>query len=375
MYEEDLSSAIRVLPPARDVAAAAIARSDLDTWSHLVSAVREGLTDTLVIWDKESGGLQEWFTNEVRSFVEFLLESSQKHGHLSASEDVTRMTSHLLTQAVRWHAELPASELVIMVVRQTKWCLDRRLTPQVESLVQTLAKVAALKNSDPWPDAAAALKQVGEWIARAEPVEETFAEFVYYSDPFASYVEALHGLLKHAATLGSMDLISEIGLACEVTLARAWAARSCHEIIVLAVLTKDTAVAAAKLGGDFGYYIALPAHNLREAYDALIGRGCDSEANELVEMIAQIAANGFRDGLDSQFGPFPGAMIVEYLDGCPLDAVTSAAKQIYTRGHYGYIPEGARRRFVRAVQERRDDLLGFSDLVPIEDTEGDERKG
>jgi hypothetical protein len=212
---------------------------------------------------------------------------------------------------------------------------------------------------EPYPFAAVALKQIGDWIAQEEPPRTTFVEIVYYQDPFSCFIEATAGLMRKAKDSASYSLVSEVQLACEVTLVRSFATRTCHQISMLANLMKSSAVAAAELGGEFGYLLLLPSHNLYGAYQALMRISCESEAEQVVEMIAEVAANGFRPGLDSQMDPHPGNQCIDDLIVCDRAMVIAASREIFTRGHYLCIPQTARALFTRTMQKKLGDNLGL----------------
>lgn len=369
MFGVDLERARQVLLPARDVAASALARSDQETWAYLVSQVREGIADNVTLWDEAENPFRQMFTQEVRSFLDFLLEAADKHGHPSAAGDVVRLVAHLLGFSVRHEADLPRSEFVRHAVRLVRWLLDRQLYAEVCVVTKSLAQSSALEDAAPYPYALTALKQVGDWIVQEPAPRTTYLEVVYYQDPFQCLMEALSDAIDRVEHTPSYELLDEIQLVCEVILARSWKHRSCHEIQEIAYLLKRSAVLAAEQSGEYGYLLLLPIQNLHETYEELMRKGCTDSARQVVEEMAEVVANGFRPGLKSQVGASPGRHAVDTLVECEREMVIHGSREIYTRGHYLYIPESARRQFTRMVQDKLADYLGFTGPIELDENE------
>jgi hypothetical protein len=85
--------------------------------------------------------------------------------------------------------------------------------------------------------------------------------------------------------------------------------------------------------------------------------------------MAEVAANGFRGGLTSHVGPYPRGQIVRSFAKYDRE-VANVAQEIFSRGHDVYIPAKPRARFVRAMQDEFEDLLGFNVLIEEEEPEG-----
>ena len=358
----DLGQVPEVLSAARDAASASLRRSDTETWRVIITESGAFVARCMSTWRENRGEASALVAEAVNRFAEALLDASVSSGHPAAGEEIAAFGGRLLAAAVNSGNDQAAREAVGICVRTARWGIDNSRPPAVVASVHALRDACLRVPEEPCEWAAEGLKQVAQWVVESEEIQQTYVSVVYYVDPFAELVEELDTLCREAAAARSYGVLGDFGLICEVSLAAAFTARSCTDVVSLSLLMRDAAIEAAKLGGRFGYLIALPVNLLAESVEALTAKGCAKEAADVLELIAEVGANGFRDGLEAQVDLGPYALDV--LMKAPRDQLCAALRQVFTRAHYNYVPDKARRRLIRGAQERANDLLEFA--MPIE---------